>query len=66
MEYLMTEEHNYMKKIRKMIEDGVLPANMKNISIFVEHDWDCPALNGKGICTCDPKITIYKGDEHDG
>jgi hypothetical protein len=56
-----SEENNYMIKIRRMQEEGKIPEDTSNTYIAVSHDWSCPALSRKrGICTCNPDITIYR------
>ena len=50
------KEHNYITKIDKLVQDGVLPeAGLCNIAIF--HDDWCSAYQG-GLCDCDPDIRV--------
>ena len=52
---------NYLKKISRLSESGVIPkASLGNVQIL--HDDWCRKLQGKGECNCDPDIKWYPAE----
>ncbi len=55
----MQQEHNYMKKIRRMVADGQIPAEAGLSHLSIRHDDWCGIFKG-GVCNCDPEITYFR------
>ena len=53
----MKLEHEYWSRIQKFLELDVLPRG-ELASVQVLHDPDCGIYGAKGICDCDPDITV--------
>ena len=54
----MNKQHNHIRKIMALVQEGVLRAEPGSVqSIEVAHDDDCPIFNG-GLCQCDPDIKL--------
>ena len=50
-------KQNYIEKIKKMVEDGVIPRSAVS-TVQVRHDDWCPIMRGAGNCLCDPEVTV--------
>jgi hypothetical protein len=55
-----SKEHNYLKKLQKMLAEGLeFPIGFHHL--IVEHDTTCGIYDSEnGICDCDPNMIIIK------
>jgi len=49
----------YLEKLFDELNNGNLNLEEDGVNIVeVLHEDDCPFLNGKGFCTCDPDLSM--------
>lgn len=54
--------HEYMRRIEKAIENGIMPSKAVVANALISHDLDCGIFNGKE-CNCDPNIEVVINSE---
>ena len=55
-----TLEHNYMPKVRDLINSGVLKSGCLFDCDIKHDDWCNLIVDGTGFCNCDPEVTLQK------
>ncbi len=58
----MSQQHNYIKKLEKLVSRGRIPAHRVS-DVVVSHDAWCGIHRG-ARCNCDPTITFQSRPSH--
>ena len=51
------EEHNYIKKLNRLINDGTIPKGTSVTEVYFSHADGCGIFKAKR-CNCDPDVIL--------
>ena len=58
----MSEEGNYLAKLRRLIREGKIPPGSTNLVTVAHDDW-CAVFRGEA-CNCNPDVSIRRPENN--